>query len=194
VNGGNRRRRWRRSVSRCESRLVQLGSSRRSLGRGSLELEASVLRGKLGLRLGELSTWREWVGVGVLADVGQVSVGSGRMTGGHGVSAEGGRLGAEARSVGSRLAAELSKVKIGTGAVSHVHGLEKASLGVVAVEDDAVEENGENLDDNLDDDANHGPILKTTNECIVNFITEYVGSMVVYTRPTPHVLVVTVVS
>jgi hypothetical protein len=115
------------------------------------------------------------------------------MTGGHGISAESGRLGAEARSVGSRLTAELSEVKIGTGAVSHVHGLEKALLGIVAVEDDAVEENGENLDDNLYDDANHGPVLKTANECIVNFVAKDVGSMVVHARPTPHVLVVAVV-
>lgn len=193
MNGGDHRKRRRRSVSRRESGLVQLRSSRRSLDRGSLELEASILRSKLGWGLGELSTGRKGVGVGVLADVGQVSVSSGRMTGGHGVGAEGGRLGAKARSVGSRLAAELSKVKIGTGAVSHVHGLEKASLGVVAVEDDAVEEDGEDLDDDLDDDANHGPVLKTTNECIVDFFAEDVGSMVVYTRPTPHVLVVTVV-
>jgi hypothetical protein len=169
LNGGNRRR---RGFSRRESGLVQLRSSRGSLDGGSLELEASILRGELRLGLSKLSTGREGVGVGVLADVGQVSVGSGRVTGGHGIGAEGGRLGTEARSVGCRLAAKLSKVKIGTGAVSHVHGLEKASLGVVAVEDDAVKENGENLDDNLDDDANHGPVLKTTNECIINFVAE----------------------
>jgi hypothetical protein len=61
------------------------------------------------------------------------------MTGRHGIGAESGRLGTETGSVGSRLAAELGKIEIGSGTVSHVHGLEKASLGVVAVEDDAVE-------------------------------------------------------
>lgn len=86
------------------------------------------------------------------------------MTGRHGVSAESGRLGSEARSVGSRLAAKLSKVKIRAGAVSHVHGLEKALLGVVAVEDDAVKENGEEPNNDFDDHANHGPVLQTANE------------------------------
>jgi hypothetical protein len=144
---------------------------------------------RLGLR--KLGTRRE--GSGVLADVGQVSISSGRVTGRHGVGAESGGLGAEAGCVWSRLAAELGEVEVGSSAVSHVHRLEKASLCVVTIEDNAVEENAENLDDHLDDDADHGPVLKTANKSIIDFLTEDFRSMVVNTRPTPHILVSTVV-
>lgn len=143
------------------------------------------------LGLSKLGTRRE--GGGVLADVGQVSIGSGRVTGRHGIGTESGGLGAEAGSVGSRLAAELGEVEIGSSTVSHVHRLEKASLCVVTVEDDAVEEDTENLDDHLDDDADHGPVLKTADKSIVDFLTEDFRSMVVNTRPTPHILVSAVV-
>jgi hypothetical protein len=131
----------RRGFGRRESRLVQLGSSRRGLRGRSLKLEASFLRSELRLGLSKLGARREGTGasVGVFANVGQVSVGGRRMTGRHGIGAESGRLRTETGSVGSRLAAELGKIEIGSGTVSHVHGLEKASLGVVAVEDDAVE-------------------------------------------------------
>jgi hypothetical protein len=115
------------------------------------------------------------------------------VAGRHGVLAKGGGLGTEARSVGSGLGAELSEIEIGTSAVSHIHGLEKTTLSVVAVEDDAVKDNAEHFDDNLNDDADQGPILKAANECVVDLLAKDVGSMVVDARPSPHVLVVGVV-
>jgi hypothetical protein len=54
----------------------------------------------------------------------------------------------------------LSQVQIRTGAVTHIHGLCQAALGVVAVEDDAVERDADDLDDNLNDDADESPVLR----------------------------------
>ena len=49
-----------------------------------------------------------------------------------------GRHGAEAGSVRCRLGAELGEVEVGTGLISHVHGLPQALLRVISVEDDTV--------------------------------------------------------
>lgn len=116
------------------------------------------------------------------------------MARGHGVVAQGRRLGAaEAGRVRGRLGAKLGQVKIGAGAVSQVHRLEETALGVVAVEDEAVESDGYDLDDDLDDDAHEGPVLKATDELIVDLLGEDVGPCVVDAGPSPHVLVVAVV-
>jgi len=91
------------------------------------------------------------------------------------------------------LGAELSEVEIGTGAVSHVHGLHETTLRVEAVEDDAVEGDADDLDDYLDDDANESPVLKATNESVVDLVLVDFRTLVVGARPSPHVLVVAVV-
>jgi hypothetical protein len=52
------------------------------------------------------------------------------------------------------LRAELCEVKIGAGAVSNVHGLSETLLRVVSVEDDSVEDNGDALENNLNETAN----------------------------------------
>lgn len=161
-------------MSRREGSLDHLGSGRGGLGRGRLQLETSLLRGELGLGLSELRTRRE----GTLANVREVAVGGRRVPGGHGILAKSGRLGAKARGVGSRLAAELGKVEIGPGTVSHIHGLEEASLGVVAVEDDAVKKDAEDPDDDLDDDTDHGPVLEAADERIVYLVAKDIGSSV----------------
>jgi hypothetical protein len=128
----------------------------------------------LRLRLDESVSGSE----GALLNVAKVSVGGGRVTGGHGVLAKGGRLGAEAGRVGSGLGAELSEVEIGTSAVTQIHGLEETSLGVVTVEDDAVKNDAEGLDDNLNDDADKSPVLKTAKQGVVDLVAKDVGSSV----------------
>lgn len=55
--------------------------------------------------------------------------------------------------------AQLSEIEVGAGAVADVHGFAEALLAVVAVEDNAVEDDGYGFEDNLDDAADEGPIL-----------------------------------
>jgi len=69
------------------------------------------------------------------------------------------RLGTETGGVGSGLGAELGEIEIGSGLVAHVHGLVKLALGPVAVENNAVEGDANNLDHKLDDNADQGPVL-----------------------------------
>lgn len=83
----------------------------------------------------------------------------GREAGGKGVLRKGGRLGAEAGRVGRRLHAQLGEVEVGPGLVAHVHGLEQLALGPVAVEDDAVERDTDDLDNDFDDHADKTPVL-----------------------------------
>jgi hypothetical protein len=49
---------------------------------------------------------------------------------------------------------ELGEIEVGTGLVSHVHGLPEALLGVVSVEDDGIEDDGDALENDLDQTAN----------------------------------------
>lgn len=65
----------------------------------------------------------------------------------------------EAGSVGSRLRAELSEVEIRSGTVTLGHGLPELALRPEAVEDDAVDDDAEKLDNDLDDAAHKSPIL-----------------------------------
>jgi hypothetical protein len=51
------------------------------------------------------------------------------------------------------LRAELSEVEIGTSTVTDVHGLPETLLGVVSVEDDAIEDDGDALEDDFDQTA-----------------------------------------
>lgn len=66
----------------------------------------------------------------------------------------------EARGVGSGLRAQLGEVEIRAGAVTDVHGLAKTLLGVVSVEDDGVEEDGDALQDDFNEAANQRPRLE----------------------------------
>lgn len=100
------------------------------------------------------------------------------------------RKGTEAGSVGSRLRAQLSKVEIRSGTVTLGHGLPKLALGPETVEDDAVDDDAEKLNNDLDDAAHKSPVLKTADKCIGDVIFEEMSALVVDTRPAPHVLVV----
>lgn len=62
--------------------------------------------------------------------------------------------GTEAGGVRGRLGAELSEVKVGAGAVADVHGFAEALLGVVAVKDDAIEDDGDGFEDHFNETAN----------------------------------------
>lgn len=53
----------------------------------------------------------------------------------------------------------MGEVEIGAGAIADVHGLAKALLGVVSVEDDAVEDNGDAFENNFNQATNERPTL-----------------------------------
>ena len=72
--------------------------------------------------------------------------------GGHGRLDEAGR-------VGCGLGAELGEIEVGAGAVAHVHGLAELALAVEAVEDDAVDDDGDGFHHDFDDAADEGPVL-----------------------------------
>jgi hypothetical protein len=63
----------------------------------------------------------------------------------------------EAWGVGRGLGTELGEVKIGAGAVTDVHGLAQALLGVITVEDDGVEDDGDEFYNDLNNAADEGP-------------------------------------
>ena len=63
-------------------------------------------------------------------------------------------------SVGCGLRAKLGKVKVRTGAITNIHGLAQALLGVVSVEYNAVKNNTDAFEDNLDKRAYQGPRLE----------------------------------
>lgn len=65
----------------------------------------------------------------------------------------------------------------------------EAALGVVAVEDDRVEGDADDLDDNLDDHANETPVLQAAHERVVDLVVEDLRALVVDAGPPPHVLV-----
>jgi len=100
------------------------------------------------------------------------------------------RHGAEARSVGRGLRAQLSEIQVGAGAVTHGHGFAELALGPETVEDDAVDGDDENLDYDFDDAAYKCPVLKTADEAVGHVVLEEMSSLVVNTGPAPHVFVV----
>jgi len=100
------------------------------------------------------------------------------------------RHGAEARSVGRGLRAQLSEIQVGAGAVTHGHGFAELALGPETVEDDAVDGDDENLDYDFDDAAYKCPVLKTADEAVGYIVLEEMSSLVVNTGPAPHVFVV----
>ena len=64
-----------------------------------------------------------------------------------------------ARRVRGGLRAQLGEVEIAASPVAEIHGLAKPPLGPIAVEDDAVDDDGDDLDHDLDDAAEERPIL-----------------------------------
>jgi len=66
----------------------------------------------------------------------------------------------KARSVGCRLGAKLSEVEVGTGLVTHGHGLSELALRPEAVKDDGIDDDAKRLDDDFDDAADKRPVLR----------------------------------
>jgi hypothetical protein len=66
----------------------------------------------------------------------------------------------EARSVGCGLRAKLSEVKIGTSAVTDIHGLPETLLGVISVENDGVKQNRDAFENHFNKTAHQRPRLK----------------------------------
>jgi hypothetical protein len=121
-------------------------------------------------------------------------------------AARAGRKRAKAGRVGGGLRTQLGKVKVRTGSVALGHGLPQLLLGPEAVEDNAVDDDAKDFDNDFDDGADKAPVLdtvrwnytfeiletylKTADECVRDIFLKQVPALVVYTRPTPHVLVV----
>jgi hypothetical protein len=57
------------------------------------------------------------------------------------------------------LGAELSEVEVRASAVSDIHGLPETLLGVVSIEDNAVEDDGDTLEYDFDEAADKRPRL-----------------------------------
>ncbi len=134
-------------------------------GGGRLEAVLSGLRcGLLDADRGWLEGERLWLGGGLMllrvlrAVVLAVLRGRVRVLDAVGEGGGHGRLG-EAGGVWCRLAAELGEVEVGAGAVADVHGLAELALAVEAVEDDAVDDDGDGFHDDFDDGADEGPVL-----------------------------------
>lgn len=80
-----------------------------------------------------------------------------------GVVQRGGAGSVEAWGVGRGLRAELGEVEVGAGAVTEIHRLVEPALGVEAVEDDAVDGDGDDLDDDLDEGTDQRPGLQAAD-------------------------------
>lgn len=127
------------------------------LGSRALDLDGRCLQGEW-LRLVELAcVLRLATGFTVLG--GRVGIDIGWMAWWRAPAAGAGREGTEARSVGSGLRAQLSKVEVGTGAVADSHGLAELALRPESVEDDGVDDDAEGLDDDFDNAAYERPVL-----------------------------------
>jgi len=160
-----------------------------------LRLEAVLLHGGGGVLdadRGRLQSegfgWGEGVVLGCELGGFVVAVGFAVLGDGVGVVQRRGARALEARGVGRGLGAELGEVEVGTGAVAEVHGLVEAALGVEAVEDDAVDGDGDDLDHDLDNGADQRPVLKAADERVVNVLLEECFARAVLAAPAPHVL------
>lgn len=102
------------------------------------------------------------------------------------------RHGTKSGCVGCGLGAKLSKIEIGSSAVTLSHGLPELPLGPEAVENNGVDGNAKNFDNNLDDGANKRPTLEAAKEAVLNIVLEEMLALVVQARPTPQIFVVIV--
>ena len=107
---------------------------------------------------GEVSSGTLFGGVDVVGV--RVVVDGGAEGGGHG-----GFIVGETGGVGGGLGAELGEVEVGAGFVADVHALVEFALGVEAVEDDGVDCYRDYFDDDLDDGADEGPVLRKEGWC-----------------------------
>lgn len=98
-----------------------------------------------------------------------------------------------AGSVWRRLATELGEVEVGSSLVAVGHALSELALRPVAVEDDAINCNGDDLDDDFDDAADESPVLEAAGESVVDFVTKDLRAKIVVAGPSPHVLAVIVI-
>ena len=112
------------------------------LGRGALDLDRRGLQAE-GRGLVFL------VGVHVLRALLLVAV----VVGGRLPAAVAGAVGGEARGVGGGLGAQLGDVEVAAGAVAVGHGFAQLAFGVEAVEDYAVDGDGDCFHDDFDDGA-----------------------------------------
>lgn len=159
---------WGGAVNRRETLAAHLGGSRWCLEWWSLELEWLRVHWLVECRLGHSNSATRCEGR-CLLDVIERFVCCWWEARRHGVLGESRRLGAvlregwglgaESRSVGCGLAAELGKVEVGASLVSHIHGLGELSLGVVTVKDDTVKDDADDLNDNLDNHTDQRPVL-----------------------------------
>ena len=152
--GGSPWRRWDRDVE----------APHRGLRRGGVDLDRGRLQREW-LRCGRDAGLRGFDEAGAR---GVALFGIGERVGGVGggwkarrlhVSAVGWGEGPEAGGVGRGLRAQLGEVEVRASFVADVHGLAELAFGVVAVEDDAIDDNGDGLDDDFDDAADKGPGL-----------------------------------
>ena len=109
-----------------------------------------------GFGLGEGEVFGCELGVFVVVMGGRLTVFGGRVR----VLVWVGRAEREAGCVGCGLGAELGEVEVGTGFVAEVHGFVEAAFGVEAIEDDAVDGDGDYLNDDFDEGADERPILR----------------------------------
>lgn len=71
-----------------------------------------------------------------------------------------------------RLGAELSQVQIGASLVTLSHRLPELPLGPESVEDDSVNDDAESFNDNFNNAADEGPVLKAANKTIRDVVFE----------------------
>ena len=136
---------WRRR--RREEAVLGESGSRLGLDRGRLQGERLGVEDGVGLGLDELDALEGLFLV-------HPGVCGGREAWGLHVHGVRWGHGPEAWSVRGGLSAQLGEVQVGAGLVSHVHGLPEALLGVVPVEDDAVEDDCDGFKNDLDQAAN----------------------------------------
>lgn len=144
-----------------ETGLLHLGRRALDADRRRLQLE--------GLGLGEATRV-----LGAIGALGVAVFGSGqrvdvaRVTnGGLPAITRSERRRAEAGSVGRRLRAKLGEVQIGAGAVADGHGPPELAFRPEAVEDNAVDDDCQRLDHDLDDAADKGPVLVAMLVCLL---------------------------
>ena len=64
----------------------------------------------------------------------------------------------------------------------------ETAFGVEAVEDDAVNGDGDDLDDDLDKGADERPVLQAADQGVVDILVEKRFPFAAFTAPAPHVL------
>lgn len=84
-----------------------------------------------------------------------------------------------ARCVRCALTPQLRQVEIGASTVTVVHALPELILGVEAIENHAVDRDGDKFHNDFDDAADQTPILQSADERVVDLILEKLLASVV---------------